>query len=60
MQVMNRQEAQLLGMLIQLADGDTKLVDAAIQRHADAEGISQLDDVIAYIEANRENGKSAA
>lgn len=60
MQVMNRREAELLDMLIQLADGDTKLVDAAIQKHANAEGISQLDDVIAYIENNREKNSFAA
>lgn len=60
MQVMNRQEAELLDMLIQLANGDTKLVDTAIQKHANAEGISHLDDVISYIEENRDQEKSVA
>lgn len=60
MQIMNLQEAQLLDMLIELANGDTELVDAAIQESADANGVSQADDVIAYIEEKREQGETAA
>lgn len=59
MRIMTRQQSEILDRLVQLANGNSLLVERAINVVAARKPTPTLDDIIAYIEAHRTRDRVA-